>query len=77
VLAPGEPLSALALARDLTEALDVEQQLWLLGWWQLWLWRRRPNPKLQLRLERLRSQLRAYVQPRLAWEVALIELAQQ
>jgi DNA polymerase-3 subunit delta' len=27
------------------------------------------------RLERLRSQLRAYVQPRLAWEVALLELA--
>jgi DNA polymerase III subunit delta' len=30
-----DPLVALALARDLSEALDVEQQLWLLGWWQL------------------------------------------
>jgi DNA polymerase-3 subunit delta' len=27
------------------------------------------------RLERLRRQLRAYVQPRLAWEVALLELS--
>ncbi|MCP9776804.1 DNA polymerase III subunit delta' [Cyanobium sp. T1G-Tous] len=73
--AAAEPLQALALARDLAEALDAEQQLWLLGWWQLALWRRQaPVAQLQ-RLERLRSQLRAYVQPRLAWEVALLELA--
>lgn len=73
--AAAEPLQALALARDLAEALDAEQQLWLLGWWQLALWRRQaPVAQLQ-RLEHLRSQLRAYVQPRLAWEVALLELA--
>ena len=70
-----DPLAALALARDLCEALDGEQQLWLLDWWQLALWRRQaPVARLQ-RLERLRSQLKAYVQPRLAWEVALLELA--
>jgi DNA polymerase III subunit delta' len=73
--AAAQPLQALALARDLAEALDAEQQLWLLGWWQLALWRRQaPVAQLQ-RLERLRSQLSAYVQPRLAWEVALLELA--
>ena len=73
--ASADPLQALALARDLAEALDAEQQLWLLGWWQLALWRRQaPLAQLQ-RLERLRSQLRSYVQPRLAWEVALLELA--
>jgi DNA polymerase-3 subunit delta' len=70
-----DPLVALGLARDLSEALDGEQQLWLLAWWQLALWRRRgPGVDLQ-RLERLRSQLRGYVQPRLAWEVALLEMA--
>ncbi len=70
-----DPLTALGLARDLSEALDGEQQLWLLAWWQLVLWRRQgPGVDLQ-RLERLRSQLRAYVQPRLAWEVALLEMA--
>jgi DNA polymerase-3 subunit delta' len=73
--ASADPVQALALARDLAEALDGEQQLWLLGWWQLALWRRQaPTAQLQ-RLERLRSQLRSYVQPRLAWEVALLELA--
>ena len=64
----------MALARDLSEALEGEQQLWLLDWWQLALWRRR-GPSVDLkRLERLRSQLKAYVSPRLAWEVALLQL---
>jgi len=69
------PLEALALARDLCEALDVEQQLWLLDWWQLQLWQQRPDPGPLKRLEQLRQQLRSYVQPRLAWEVALLELS--
>ncbi|MFM7651390.1 MAG: DNA polymerase III subunit delta' [Vulcanococcus sp.] len=69
------PLEALALARDLSEALEVEQQLWLLDWWQLRLWRQRHDAAALQRLERLRRQLRAYVQPRLAWEVALLELS--
>lgn len=69
------PLVALELARDLTEALDGEQQLWLIDWWQIALWRRQPDPAPLQRLERLRQHLRSFVQPRLAWEVALLELA--
>ena len=75
---PPEPLVALELARDLCEALDGEQQLWLLDWWQLVLWRQAPAPdqvSVLRRLEKLRSHLKAYVQPRLAWEVALLDLA--
>ena len=68
------PMVALSLARDLCEVLDVEQQLWLLDWWQLHLWRQRQDPAPLKRLEQLRSQLRSYVQPRLAWEVALLSL---
>jgi DNA polymerase-3 subunit delta' len=55
--------------------LEVEQQLWLLDWWQTHLWRSRPDPVPLQRLERLRRQLRSFVQPRLAWEVALLELS--
>jgi DNA polymerase-3 subunit delta' len=73
--ANGDPIEALALARDLCEALDGEQQLWLLNRWQWRLWRQRPDPGVQRRLEGLRSHLRSYVQPRLAWEVALLELS--
>jgi DNA polymerase III subunit delta' len=67
---------ALHLARDLTECLDGEQQLWLLGWWQWALWRTRGQVGPQRRLEKLRGHLRSFVQPRLAWEVALLELAE-
>jgi len=70
-----QPIEALALARDLTEHLDGEQQLWLLNWWQLRLWRQHHDRSQQQRLEQLRRQLRAYVQPRLAWEVALLEIS--
>jgi DNA polymerase-3 subunit delta' len=69
------PIEALGLARDLTEALEVEQQLWLLDWWQLRLWRQRRDGAALQRLEQLRRHLRAHVQPRLAWEVALLELS--
>lgn len=70
-----DPLEAMGLARDLSEALDLDQQLWLLNWWQLRLWRQNPQLAAQQRLERLRGQLRGFVQPRLAWEVALLELS--
>jgi len=70
-----DPLAALALARDLSEGLDGEQQLWLLDWWQLMLWRRQGPAAALQRLEALRSHLLAHVQPRLAWEVALLDLA--
>jgi DNA polymerase-3 subunit delta' len=69
-----DPLEALALARDLSEALDVEQQLWLLNWWQLALWRRQRDAGMLRGLERLRGHLQSFVQPRLAWEVALLSL---
>ena len=75
VALPADPVVALTLARDLSEALDGDQQLWLLNWLQLSRWRREPRPAEVERLERLRRQLRSHVQPRLAWEVALLELA--
>ena len=70
---PTEPADALALARDLTEALSGEQQLWLISWWQHHLWYQQGQGHGLQRLERLRSHLLAYVQPRLAWEVTLLD----
>lgn len=71
---PDHPADALALARDLTEALSGEQQLWLISWWQHHLWYQQGSSQRLHRLERLRSHLLAYVQPRLAWEVTLLDL---
>jgi DNA polymerase-3 subunit delta' len=69
------PLEALELAREISEHLDGEQQLWLLGWWQTTLWRRERHPRPVARLEVLRKHLLSHVQPRLAWEVTLLDLA--
>ena len=72
---PQDPMQALALARDLCDSLDGEQQLWLIDWWQQQLWRAGAGDQPMRRLEILRRHLLAFVQPRLAWEVALLDLS--
>ena len=74
---PEEPIKSLALARDLTEQFDVEQQLWLINWLQQNLWGQHNDSRPIKRLEVLRSQLTSFVQPRLAWEVALLSIANE
>ena len=71
---PNQPIEALGLARDLTEALDGEQQLWLINWLQQHLWREQQNEQVLRKLEKLRVQLLSFVQPRLAWEVTFLDL---
>ena len=76
-LAGCAPLELLQLASRISDALEGEQQLWLLQWWQLLLWRSGCGQPCIERLDRLRSHLLSYVQPRLAWEVALLDLARR
>ena len=64
----------MGLARDITEALDGEQQLWLINWLQQNFWREQKNEEALRKLERLRVQLLSFVQPRLALEVTLLNL---
>ncbi|MFN9659728.1 MAG: DNA polymerase III subunit delta' [Cyanobacteriota bacterium] len=69
------PLAALDLAREISEELDGEQQLWLLQWWQNGLWRRHRDPRHVTRLERFRNHLIIHEPPRLAWEGPLLDQA--
>ena len=71
---PTTPLQALGLARDLTEQLDGDQQLWMINWWQHLLWNESTQRMRLKRLDRLRQHLLSFVQPRLAWEVTLLNL---
>ena len=70
-----KPLDSLAIAKDVTEILNVEQQIWAIQWMQQNLWENRQNEEIVRRLEKLKKQIIGYVQPRLAWEVALLEIA--
>jgi len=73
---PQKPIEALTLAREIIETLDVEKQIWTINWLQQYLWAQNHKPNQVKRLDILRSQIVSYVQPRLAWEVALLNLIQ-
>ena len=62
------------LAKEVSEVLDVEQQLWLISWWQQHLWMQRRDVRTLRHLDQLQRNLLGLVQPRLAWEVALLQL---
>ncbi|WP_287128267.1 hypothetical protein [Candidatus Cyanaurora vandensis] len=68
---PRQPLPMLQLAREV-EGLDLKAQLWLVDYLQQKLWAQ-GEQKALLPLEQLRKRLTRHVQPRLAWEVALLE----
>ncbi len=68
--------TSLELARTISQDLDVDSQIWLLDLMQQQFWHQsRHLYPLQV-LESTRQHLRNYVQPRLAWEVALLDLCQ-
>ncbi len=66
---------ALELARRLAKELELEDQLWLVDYLQYRHWQRHSPATLIRRLEKTRQALRQFVQPRLVWEVTLMDWA--
>lgn len=64
---------ALTLARQITQTLEPESQLWLLEYLQQSRWQQGQAQGME-QLELARKQLLRYVQPRLVWEVTLMNL---
>ena len=67
-------IELLKLAKEITDELNIEQQLWLIDFQQNRIWIKEKNSNIVKQLEELRKQLLKYVQPRLAWEVTLLEI---
>ncbi len=67
-------IDVLKLAKDITDELNIEQQLWFINFQQNIMWEKENNSNMVVRLEELRKQLLTYVQPRLAWEITLLEI---
>ena len=65
--------SALELARQIAQTLEPESQLWLLDYLQQNRWQQGHTQGME-QLELARKQLLRYVQPRLVWEVTLMNL---
>ncbi|WP_246559610.1 DNA polymerase III subunit delta' [Leptothoe kymatousa] len=64
---------ALELGRQIAQTLEPESQLWLLEYLQQNRWQRGQVQGME-QLELARKQLLRYVQPRLVWEVTLMNL---
>tara|TARA_B100000902_G_scaffold354489_1_gene366664 strand:- start:379 stop:1338 length:960 start_codon:yes stop_codon:yes gene_type:complete len=67
-------IELLKLAKEITDELNIEQQLWLINIQQNKIWKKERNSTKIKKLEILRKQLLKYVQPRLAWEVTLLDI---
>lgn len=65
--------SALDLGRQIAQTLEPESQLWLLDYLQQSRWQQGHTQGME-QLELARKQLIRYVQPRLVWEVTLMNL---
>lgn len=65
---------ALELAKTIDKSLDTEAQLWLVDYLQHCYWHYHHQPAIIQQLEQARKYLLSYVQPRLVWEVTLLEL---
>lgn len=77
---PRSAREALTLARQIASTLESETQIWLLDYLQQWYWQTLPaTPATQSivqQLEKARQYLRQFVQPRLTWEVTLLNMVQ-
>tara|TARA_Y100001968_G_scaffold279241_1_gene275046 strand:+ start:28 stop:987 length:960 start_codon:yes stop_codon:yes gene_type:complete len=67
-------IEVLTLAKQITDELNIEQQLWLINFQQNIIWEKEKNSIMVKKLEELRKQLLTFVQPRLAWEVTLLDM---
>jgi DNA polymerase III subunit delta' len=64
----------LELAQQIDRDLDSPEQLWLVDYLQYIYWQKYRAPQSIELLEQTRSQLLAYVQPRLVWECTLLKI---
>jgi DNA polymerase III subunit delta' len=73
---PQGPRAALELARQVSQTLETDSQLWLLDYLQQVYWQQSHDPRYLQPLEAARQQLRSYAQPQLVWEVVWLKLSQ-
>jgi len=71
---PNSSRKALELAKEIDKTLDPQAQLWLVNYLQHRYWQHYPHTQIIQQLEQARTYLLGYAQPRLVWEVTLLEL---
>ena len=75
----GSPLSdnleILKISKIITQELDIDQQIFLVNYLQNGYWKKTKNKNIIRELENLKINITGLIQPRLAWEVALLKVA--
>ena len=64
----------LFLAKNISSDLDLDQQELLLNYMQRDWWRKTKNKKFVNILENIKNNINSNVQPRISWEVGLLEI---
>ena len=68
-------LEILKIAKLISEELEIDQQIFLVNITQKRWWENTKNVNIIKKLEDLKSHLKGFIQPRLAWEVTLLKIA--
>ncbi len=68
-------LEILKISKYISVELEIDQQILLINFLQLIWWKKTKNEIIIKKLESLKKHLKNYIQPRLAWEVILLEIA--
>ncbi|MFN3362086.1 MAG: DNA polymerase III subunit delta' [Pseudanabaenaceae cyanobacterium] len=64
-------ISALTIAKQISQTYDLDTQIWLLEYLQQILWQRKREKSRIEKLEQAKQWLRGFVTPRLVWEITL------
>lgn len=76
---PRDAKTAMAIAKQITKELEVDLQLWLLDYLQNYFWEQQKTQQtakaVLQHLDRARELISRYVQPRLVWEITLLQIA--
>lgn len=71
---PKNNLDALFLAKEISENLEVETQIWLINYLQYLYWDKYHQKSIVTALEKAVFALNSYVQPRLVWECFFLKM---
>ena len=70
-------LEILKISKMISEELEIDQQIFLINFIQKKCWGKTKNKNIIIKLEELKINLKNLIQPRLAWEVSLLKIANQ
>ena len=70
-------LEILETAKQISEELEISEQIFLVNFIQHKWWGKTKNQKILKKLEDLKSHLNNFIQPRIAWEVTLLKIANE